>query len=247
MKMAETAGNADLRSAQRAEGPRATCRCSPWASEIRERPLRPVAPRANHPAAERPAVRCAVAPRVPTRGRRSRPAAPSGRLADPPDGIFTATGPRRSRCSRHFLHRLPGLLLLAGLATSGCLRPGFDRNAMLGAVADTAILPAHRQLVEEAEQLDAAARQFASAPTLEGLESLRAAWLSVSLAWKGVEVYELPGTFLFHNAIEKRPARAAFIEETSSRRRIRLPWRRSTRPSSSRWAPPRRDSPPSST
>lgn len=109
--------------------------------------------------------------------------------------------------------RRVGLLLLAGLATSGCLRPGFDRNAMLGAVADTAILPAHRQLVEEAEQLDAATRQFASAPTAEGLASLRAAWLSASLAWKGVEVYELPGTFLFHNAIEKRPARAAFIED----------------------------------
>ena len=106
-----------------------------------------------------------------------------------------------------------GLLLLAGLAASGCLGPGFDRNAMLGAVADTAILPAHRQLVEEAEQLDAAARQFASAPTLERLESLRAGWLSASLAWKGVELYELPGMFLFHNAIEKRPARVAFIED----------------------------------
>ena len=84
---------------------------------------------------------------------------------------------------------------------------------MLGAVADTAILPAHRQLMEEAGRLDTVARQFASAPAPEGLESLRAAWLSASLAWKGVEVYELPGTFLFHNAIEKRPARVAFIED----------------------------------
>lgn len=104
----------------------------------------------------------------------------------------------------------PVLLALSG---SGCLRPGFDRNAMLGAVADNAILPAHRGLVAAAERLDSAARQFAPAPTPEGLESLRAAWLEAALAWKGVELYELPGVFLFHNAIEKRPARAAFIEE----------------------------------
>lgn len=104
----------------------------------------------------------------------------------------------------------PVLLALSG---SGCLRPGFDRNAMLGAVADDAILPAHRELVAEAERLDAAARQFASAPTPEALESLRAAWLQAALAWKGVELYELPGVFLFHNAIEKRPVRVAFIED----------------------------------
>ena len=46
----ETAWNADLWSAQRAEGPRATARSSPWATEVRERPLRPVAP---HPADRR--------------------------------------------------------------------------------------------------------------------------------------------------------------------------------------------------
>ena len=43
--MAETAWNADLRSAQRAEGPRTTCRMSPWATEIQERLLHPVAPK----------------------------------------------------------------------------------------------------------------------------------------------------------------------------------------------------------
>ena len=64
MKMAETAWNADLRSAQRAEGPRAARRYSPWVTEVRERPIRPVAPRENHPAGRRPAVRCAVAQRV---------------------------------------------------------------------------------------------------------------------------------------------------------------------------------------
>ena len=104
MKMAETAWNADLRSAQRAEGPRATRRSSSWATEVRERPLRPVAPRENHPAGRRRAVRCAVAQRVPTRGRRSKPAAPTGRSADPPDCIFTATGPaggRRSAACRN--------------------------------------------------------------------------------------------------------------------------------------------------
>lgn len=111
--------------------------------------------------------------------------------------------------------RLPvaALSLLAGLAVSGCLRPGFDRNAMLGNIAETAILPAHRQLVAAMAQLDAEAGRFTSAPTGEGLESLRAQWLGATLAWKTVEVYALPGLFLIHNAIEKRPARAAFIED----------------------------------
>ena len=54
--------------------------------------LRSVAPRANHPAGRRRAVRCAVAQRVPTRGRRSKPTAPPRRSVDPPDCIFTATG-----------------------------------------------------------------------------------------------------------------------------------------------------------
>ena len=106
-----------------------------------------------------------------------------------------------------------GLALLAAISAFGCLRLGFDRNAMLGAVADDAILPAHRHLVAETERLDAEARRFAAAPDDEGLASVRRQWLAASLAWKRVELYALPGTFLIHNAIEKRPARVSFIED----------------------------------
>ena len=98
MNIAETAWNADLRSAQRAEGPRATRHSSSRATEVREHLLRPVAP-TERTVPQVGAVRCAVAQRVPTRGRRSKPAAPTRRSADPPDCIFTATC-RRSTAVR---------------------------------------------------------------------------------------------------------------------------------------------------
>lgn len=106
-----------------------------------------------------------------------------------------------------------GLLLLAGLSVAGCLRLGFDREAMLGTVAEAVILPAHLELIAEAEALDAAARRFASDPAAEGLQSVRARWLAAALAWRRTELYEFPGLLLLHNAIERRPARVPFIEE----------------------------------
>ncbi len=106
-----------------------------------------------------------------------------------------------------------GALLLTGAAGSGCVQLRFDREAMLGAVADTAIIPAHLELIAETEEMDALARRFASSPTPEALDFLRAQWLRAALAWKRVELYEFPGLLLIHNAIERRPARIPFIEE----------------------------------
>ena len=114
---------------------------------------------------------------------------------------------------RRFGIAVAGALLLAGALGSGCMRLRFDREAMLGNVADTVIIPAHLELVAETEELDALARRFASSPTPEALDSLRAQWLRAVLAWKRVELYEFPGLLLIHNAIERRPARVAFIEE----------------------------------
>ena len=108
---------------------------------------------------------------------------------------------------------LAAALLLAGASGPGCIGLRFDREAMLGAVADTVIVPAHLELVAATEELDAAARRFAASPGPESLAALRSHWLSAMLAWKGVELYDFPGLLLIHNAIERRPARIPFIEE----------------------------------
>ena len=94
----------------------------------------------------------------------------------------------------------------------GCLRLGFDREAMLEGIADNVILPTHLELTGETRNLDSVARRFTSDPTAESLESLRDQWLATVLVWKRVELYEFPGLLLIHNAIERRPARVAFIE-----------------------------------
>ena len=92
MKTAETAWNADLRSAQRAEGPRAMRRYSPWTTEIREHLLGPVAPRERTiPQVSAPPCaaqsRSACRPEVGVPGQRRH----QGTLTDPSDRIFTAT------------------------------------------------------------------------------------------------------------------------------------------------------------
>ena len=115
------------------------------------------------------------------------------------------------------MRRLPHLsltavMILGSTVLTGC-RLGFDREAMLGRIADTVILPAHLTLTEEARDLDEVTRRFTDEPSAATLETLREQWLATELAWKRVELYEFPGLLLIHNAIERRPGRVAFIEE----------------------------------
>ena len=91
---AQTAWNADLRSAQRAEGPRVARRLSSRATEARGVPSARLHRQRTIP--QLGVVPCAARSRtaVPTGGRRSKPAAPSRRLARRRDGRGTA-GPAR--------------------------------------------------------------------------------------------------------------------------------------------------------
>lgn len=109
--------------------------------------------------------------------------------------------------------RTLGMLGACLLVFYGCSGLGFDREAMLGSIVDTVILPAHSALTTDATALDQLAGQFAAEPTPESLEALQSQWLATELAWKRVELYEFPGMLLIHNSIERRPARVAFIEE----------------------------------
>jgi predicted lipoprotein len=102
-----------------------------------------------------------------------------------------------------------GLMILA----SGC-GPRFDRSAMLDGIGQTLILPAHEALLREATRLDSTAIAFAAGPTAEGLGELRAQWLTTEIAWREVALFQFEGLLILHNAIEKRPARGDFIEET---------------------------------
>ena len=109
--------------------------------------------------------------------------------------------------------RALGATIACGLLLSGCLGLGFDREAMLTSVVDTVIIPSHSALSAEAATLDQLAQRFVAEPSVEALETLRSQWLATDLAWKRVELFELPGLLLVHNAIERRPARVSFIED----------------------------------
>jgi predicted lipoprotein len=104
-------------------------------------------------------------------------------------------------------------VMLAAVACSG---PRFDRGAMLEGIGTTVIVPGHETLVAEAESLDGVAAAFVAEPTEAALAELRERWLATEIAWKGVQLFQLEGLLILHNAIEKRPARDDFIEETVS-------------------------------
>lgn len=105
-----------------------------------------------------------------------------------------------------------GALVASSLA-AGCGGPTYDRQAMLGRIVEEVIVPEHDRFLEEARRLEAAAGRLAADPTRAALTETRERWVEAQLAWKGVELYQFEGLLLVHNAIEKRPPRAAFIEE----------------------------------
>ncbi|GAB4582019.1 MAG: hypothetical protein Fur0022_47710 [Anaerolineales bacterium] len=104
------------------------------------------------------------------------------------------------------------ILLLFFIFLTACT-PQFDRQVMLGNVANAVILPAHKTFVAETAILDAQANAFVAAPSAESLAVLQDAWLNATLAWKKVELYSFGETMLLHTSIEKRPANDKFIEE----------------------------------
>lgn len=124
---------------------------------------------------------------------------------------------RRSAPGRSALGRST-VLLAAGLSmvwvVISCAGPGYDREAMLGAIADSVIVPAHRTFVAEARALTETVEAFTTAPDSSTLQAVREQWLATELAWKGVEMFEFEGLLLVHNSIEKRPPRVEFIERT---------------------------------
>lgn len=104
----------------------------------------------------------------------------------------------------------------ASVLVAGCTGERFDREAMLQRVGREVILPAHEALVREAVLLEEAAVAFREAdnPGEADLTALRDRWLAAQVAWKRVQLFQFDRLLLLHNAIEKRPPRADFIERT---------------------------------
>ena len=89
------------------------------------------------------------------------------------------------------------LFLAAGLLTAcekTTTEPGTptgpDRTALLTYWADSLVLPGYQQFGDKLAPLKAQATAFAAAPTVAGLQTLRAAWREAYLAWQPVEMFE---------------------------------------------------------
>jgi len=110
-----------------------------------------------------------------------------------------------------------GTLVLA-VAAGGCFGPRFDRGAMLDEIGMNVILPAHEGLLREAARLDSTVTRFAAEPSGESLLLVRERWLATDLAWRAIQLFQFDGLLIIHNSIERRPARADFIEEVIAAR-----------------------------
>ena len=74
---------------------------------------------------------------------------------------------------RRFPHLSLTVIMILGSTVLTSCRLGFDREAMLGRIADTVILPAHLALTEEAKDLDEVTRQFTEEPNAGTLRTHR--------------------------------------------------------------------------
>lgn len=111
------------------------------------------------------------------------------------------------------------MIFLIAISTSSSPRTfaqeaPFDRRAMLRSTVENAILPIHEELVGAVQQLDQAAQQFATTPTVEGLRAMQATWRAVSDAWAYAEIYRFDDMMFVHPRVAKRPINIELIEAT---------------------------------
>ena len=88
----------------------------------------------------------------------------------------------------------------------------FDRRTMLADLVETAILPAHEDVVESATALERAVAALADEPTASNLETAQSAWRSAAEAWARSEVYGLRFAMLTSNQVKKWPINANQID-----------------------------------
>ena len=103
--------------------------------------------------------------------------------------------------------------LSASTAVTVTATADLDRRAVVAGIVETVILPRHRELLHEAETLEAAVAQFAAQPTVETLAAAQAQWRSTAVAWAHVEPFSLRFTMLAVGQIKKWPINTKFIEQ----------------------------------
>tara|TARA_R110000823_G_scaffold315699_1_gene450570 strand:- start:38255 stop:39379 length:1125 start_codon:yes stop_codon:yes gene_type:complete len=91
----------------------------------------------------------------------------------------------------------------------------FDRGAMLANWADNIIIPAYTSFNSKVVEMEAATAAFNAAPTVENLQSLRAAWKVAYVSFQNVSMFEVGKAedIRFRNRLNVYPTKVAQIED----------------------------------
>lgn len=102
--------------------------------------------------------------------------------------------------TQHWLMTLVAIAVLVTCTLAGCKKDGtdeptpgdvttFDRRALLNDITNNVILPGYATLNNTSVALRQAAEAFATAPDMDGLVALRAAWNTTMDAWMACEMF----------------------------------------------------------
>ncbi|MEM0518425.1 imelysin family protein [Aequorivita flava] len=116
------------------------------------------------------------------------------------------------------------LLAIIAVAISACssdndgpaeTNDNFDRGAMLANWADNIIIPAYTSFNSKVAEMEAATAAFNAAPTVENLQSLRAAWKDAYVSFQHVSMFEIgiAEDIRFRNRLNVYPTKVAQIED----------------------------------
>ncbi|WP_347814822.1 imelysin family protein [Aequorivita marisscotiae] len=116
------------------------------------------------------------------------------------------------------------LLAIIAVAISACssdndgpaeTNDNFDRGAMLANWADNIIIPAYTSFNSKVAEMEAATAAFNAAPTVENLQSLRAAWKDAYVSFQHVSMFEIGKAedIRFRNRLNVYPTKVAQIED----------------------------------
>ena len=91
----------------------------------------------------------------------------------------------------------------------------FDRGAMLANWADNIIIPAYTSFNSKVVEMEAATAAFNAAPTVENLQSLRAAWKVAYVSFQNVSMFEVGKAedIRYRNRLNVYPTKVAQIED----------------------------------
>ena len=89
----------------------------------------------------------------------------------------------------------------------------FAREELLTELVRNSIIPAHEVFAASCETLQAAAAQFAAAPTESSLADLQASWWATAENWAGLEHLRFPYTQKVTSQIKSWPVNAQVIEQ----------------------------------